>query len=87
MIKQTETRPHVIRFVIVKKAKNDPYFTMVAAQQGRYTYTTREEALKALDSLYQSNNKETLERFAPNAKIAECACYPSHFDPMQYAFE
>jgi len=76
----------VIRYVLSRIDK-DGLRVMVYAQQGRYTYATKDEAKILLKLFLENNTQERLiEVFGRQAvgtfEVSAIECYPGHFDPI-----
>ncbi len=79
----------VTRFVLTFVNENGTR-QMMGPCQGRYTYTTAEEAEKELALILSNNNYETLVSHWGNPElfaVRACRCHAGHFDPVGIYFD
>jgi hypothetical protein len=80
---------HVIRYTITHVGK-DGLRVLSRAAQGRYTFSTRDEAEEHLAAIRMNNAERTLRQlFGPTDtfQVRQCPCWPGHFDPKSIYFD
>ena len=91
--------PYYPRHDDMEQEDNDPVFRWVIthvnkfglrvltfAQQGRETYTTKDEAEKALVLLKPSLRAKVLGEYANTLRVKRVECWPEHYDPKRSCF-
>ena len=74
----------VQRFVVTHVSSKLEIRQLTFPQQGRWTYPTRDDAQKILDTFRGPNGLERVLNAAEIAtlKVLEVPCYAGHFDPV-----
>lgn len=81
-------RSYVTRYVVTQRNKEWGGRKLATAQQGGYTFATKEEAEQHMWAIMQNNSLDILESiFNLPLKVLPCPCYPVHFDPIGIYFE
>lgn len=77
--------PGVVRYVVTY-VNPEGMRELWDAMQGRYTYSTREEAQARIDAVQKNNAPHILAKFGP-LEVRPVECYPVHFDPKTRYFD
>lgn len=74
------------RYVIVNRGARDPELRVLSfAAQGRYTYPTRTQAARAMETFREGLRRVIGDRIS-TLEVLAVECWPGHNDPKRTVF-